>query len=1091
MLEIRVLGGLSARADGVEVELPPSARARALLAWLAVHPGPHARSVLAGTLRPDVLEESARKSLRQAAWALRGALGPGADAWLVGERERLGLSADPALVRVDLAEFGRLVDEERLDEAVALAGGDLLAGLDEEWVEALRDEHRARIVAVLGALADRAEAAGDGPGAVEWSRRRVAADPLGERSARDLIARLARAGDRAGALAAYEGLRERLRRDLGIVPAAETRELVEELRRGRPSRPPAGAGPAAQPPMPPPLAGGGAFVGRAATLARLESAWRDAAAGALRIACLAGEPGIGKTRAAAELAARVHAAGGTVLYGRSDEETLVPHQPFVEALERLLRAASAEEREALIGPHRGDLARLLPALDRGDEPAAPGEGATARYRAFEAVRALVEAAAARRPALLVLDDLHWADPATLLLLRHLGRALERAPVLVLVAYRDTEVDRGHPLALTLADLRREHPLVAIELEGLSGAEVADLLGGDREVAEALRARTSGNPLFLAEVRRHLSEGGSGEGLPPGVKEVIGRRLDRLGDGAVEVLTTAALAGGEVDLPLLEDLHGADEALAAVERADAAGLLLARGTGGRPAFAHALVAETLQDGASAARRARVHARIAGALEERPGARAADVARHLVAAGDAGDAERTVRWSLAAAEEAAGLSADADAAVHLERALAALPAGDPRRGEVGARLGDALSRAGARAAARAAFLGAAAEGRRAGDPDLLGRAALGAGGLGVTIGPCDEELAALLEEAIAAVGPGGGALRARLLGRLATELYYEDRDRADALSREAVDAARGCGDAAALATALNARRVAIWDIHHAPERLETATEMVAEAERAGDPELVLQGRNWRVLDLMELGRVDDARAEVDAYEGVADALGLPHYRWWVPLWRATLALIAGRGEEAEALGREALALGHRAEDPNAELFVGIQRAWGALDPDAFTEADRAYVARSMAASPAPWAWMTGLAWIDAVLGREGEARELVDRLTRDDLAALPLDANWHAALDLCEALDVLGDGPRAERLYAHLAPFARLHAVVARAVYWYGPVDHYLGLLALTAGDPARAEGHLVAALAEAERVGAGPRAAATRALLDRARSATAG
>jgi DNA-binding SARP family transcriptional activator len=1087
MLEVRVLGGLAARADGAPVELPPSARVRALLAWLAVHPGPHARSVLAGRLRPDVREESARKSLRQAAWALRAALGPGADGWLVSERERLGLSADPALVRVDLSEFRRLAAEGRREEAVALGGGDLLAGLDEEWADTLREEHRAELVSLLGELAARADAAADPAAAIDWSQRRVAADPLGERSARELIARLARAGDRAGAVSVYEALRDRLRRELGIVASAETRELVEEVRRGRPAAGPDAPWPGV--PLPPALARGGRFVGRREALARLSAAWDDAVTGRPRVASVAGEPGIGKTRLVAELAARAHGAGAIVLYGRCDEEALVPHQPVVEALERLLRDLPSQDRDDLVGPHRADLARLLPGLEAGDARSG-GEAATARYRAFEAARAVVEAAAARRPVLLVLDDLHWADRPTLLLLRHLGRMVERAPLLVLATYRDTELERAGPLAATLADLRREHPLVTIALDGLSDAEAADLLGVDRELARSLRDRTDGNPLFLEELGRHLSEGAGGR-LPPGVKEVIGRRLDRLGGEAVEVLTTAALAGGEIDLALLEGLHGAEPALRALERAGEAGLLLERGPGGTQAFAHALVAETLQDGASAARRARIHARIADALERRPDPQPAEVARHLVAAGDAGDGERAARWSVAAAEQATALSADSEAAGHYERALAALAAGDARRGDLAARLGGALNRAGDRASARAAFAEAASLARAAGDRDLLARAALGAGGLGVTIGPCDVGLVALLEEALERLGPGTSATRARLLGRLAIELYYADRGRADALSRQAVAAARAGGDPGAVATALNARRVAIWDIDHAQERLSTATEMVAEAERAGDEELVLQGRNWRVLDLMEVGRTDEARAEIDVYAAGADALALPHYRWWVPMWRAGLALMAGRQDEAARLGEEALALGKRADDPNAALFVEIQRLWGGAEPARFTERQLADIEAAMASSPAPWAWMTGLAWANAALGRTDAARKLVDRLTRDDLAELRLDANWHAVLDLCGALALLGDGARAERVYAHLAPYAGLHAVAARAVLWYGPVDHFLGMLALTAGDPARAERHLVPALDEAERAGAGPRAAATRALLDRARSEMAG
>jgi predicted ATPase len=378
-----------------------------------------------------------------------------------------------------------------------------------------------------------------------------------------------------------------------------------------------------------------------------------------------------------------------VLYGRCDEDTLVPHQPFVEALERLLRALAPEEREGLLGPHRAELSRLLPALDPGAGGGGEAGGEAGRYRAFEAARALVEAAAARRPMLLVLDDLHWADRPTLLLLRHLGRMVDRAPVLVLGTYRDTELERADPLAGLLADLRRDQPLATIAVEGLSEPEVADLIGqppgAGGGLAHALRARTSGNPFFLTELRRDLREdAAAGEpGLPPGVTEVVGRRLDRLGEEAVEVLTTAALSGPEIDLPLLEELHGADAALRAVERAGAAGLLVELDPAtARHAFAHALVAQTLQEAVSAPRRARLHRRIADALESRavsdPAAGAAEIARHLVAAGAAGDPERALRWSVAAAERATAMLADDQAAAHYARALSVLPADDDRRG-----------------------------------------------------------------------------------------------------------------------------------------------------------------------------------------------------------------------------------------------------------------------------------------------------------------------------------------------------------------------------------------------------------------------------
>ena len=599
MLRIRVIGGVRADVDGREVDLASAARARGLLAWLAVHPGTHARSVLAARLRPDVRDDSARKSLRQAAWSLRTALGD-AGAALVGDRERLGLTGDPALVAVDLAEFRRLRDAGDLAGAVAVGEGELLAGLDEEWAPALREAHRAEMVALLGRLADDADGRGDIAEAVAWARRQVAADPLAEIAARRLVALLARAGDRAGALAAYEALRERLRRELGVVASAETRELAEEVRRGRPARA-AGAAGTAQPALPPPLVRTGPFVGRAGAAGRVAAAWRDAAGGP-RVVMLAGEPGIGKTRLAAHVAAGVHAGGALVLYGRCDEDTLVPHQPFVEALERHLAALPATERDEVIGAARADLARVLPGVAPPEGAAHDDDPDTARYRAFEAVRAVLQSCAAGRPALLVLDDLHWADRPTLLLLRHLGRMLEPVPLLLLGTYRDTEVDARHPLAATLGDLRRDHPVVTVSLEGLADDEVADLVrAADGAAGEAatLAARARGNPLFVEELVRDLREGGDGGALPERVADVVTRRVDRLGEDAAGVLVTAAFLGPEFATDVLEELHGADAALDAIDRARAAGLLAETApAGARHAFTHALVADALASRPSA-------------------------------------------------------------------------------------------------------------------------------------------------------------------------------------------------------------------------------------------------------------------------------------------------------------------------------------------------------------------------------------------------------------------------------------------------------------------------------------------------------------
>src|SRR3954454_17229759 len=219
MLRVRLLGELAAEIDGRPVAAPASRRAWALLAWLALHPGEHPRGTVAARFWPDVLDSSARASLRSAAWALRRALG--ADDALVGGRDRVGLRCV-----TDIAEFDAHCAAGRLEEAVALCRGPLLADLDEDWVLEARDEHAHRVGGALARLAAEAPA---GPEAVGWARRRAALDPLDEEAARDLMRRLAEAGDRPGALAVADRLAERLRTALRLAPSAQTRALVAEL----------------------------------------------------------------------------------------------------------------------------------------------------------------------------------------------------------------------------------------------------------------------------------------------------------------------------------------------------------------------------------------------------------------------------------------------------------------------------------------------------------------------------------------------------------------------------------------------------------------------------------------------------------------------------------------------------------------------------------------------------------------------------------------------------------------------------------------------------------------------------------------------
>ena len=587
--------------------------------------------------------------MRDAVYELRRALGPAAREAVVASRDQVGLAGDG--VRVDLREFRRLRAAGELEAALAVGDGMLLTGLDAEWVLAAREEHVADLT-VLGALAARAEAAGDVAGAAGWVRRRAELEPLGEEAHRDLVRLLALGGDRAAALTAAGAFAERLRRELGIPPSATTRALVEEVRRGGHAPAPAGAAgwapaaAAAPLPVPAPLTRTAAPAGRERALAVLEAAWADAASGALRVAVVSGEPGIGKTTVAGELARRLHARGAGILYGRCDELALLPFGPWVEALEHLLANLPEEEAAAWLAAHDGALARLLP--KRSIVGAGLPEGPRERHLAFETVRALLEQCAARRPLALVLDDLHWADEDTLGLLRHLGRTALRAPMLLVLGAREAELTAAG--ASTLAELRREGPVTGVPLTGLDEDGVAAWCAGSRAAPTprpcaataggraATRSSSMRSSATSASAARgrwtprracaRWSAGGSGGwGRAPAGSSRSPRRPGRSSSCRPSRRPRAGARGRP---------RGTDGALAT-------GLVVMARRPGRFAFAHALVAETLVAGLPASRRrpAPRPARRAPRGRARGGSRAGGRGREPPARGGAARAARGPR------------------------------------------------------------------------------------------------------------------------------------------------------------------------------------------------------------------------------------------------------------------------------------------------------------------------------------------------------------------------------------------------------------------------------------------------------------------
>lgn len=699
MLHVRVLQALALDADGAPVPLPRGRRPRSLLAWLVVHPGLHPRARLAERFWPDVRDATARNSLRQALWEIRGALGPHAH-HLVASREEAGLVESPALW-VDLWAFRSLVDRGRLEDALELARGTLVEDVDDEWAYDAREEHRRTLVAVIGRAAREAEAVGELSRAVEHSRWLVNLDPYTEEGHRHLMSRLAAAGDLPGAVIVGEQLRDRLRRDLNLPLSQETKLLAERLRAsGTDSRAP--ATPATAPVRPlAVVALDEPFVGREDELARLRAILDLVVKGRRRIVLLEGDAGIGKTRLALELCRAAEARGYTVLFGRCTEETLVAYQPFVEGLRRHVLSAPAEALRAALPSDAAELTALLPEIEahipvtaRTAEPRSTGD----RFRLFEAAVGLLHGLARATPVILVLDDLHWADRPSLLLLRHLGRSPMEAPLLVIGTYRRGELEGNTALQEALADLHQ--PVERVHLHGLGtsgvGALVSWRTGHDAsdELVQMIERHTGGNPFFIAEVLRNLTESGALSVrdarpvwdlaspdllIPEGISSVISRRISRLGDLGRQVLEAASVAGTEFQSHVVADVVSLDpdlllDVLDAAVRAQLVSEV--PGAAATYSFAHPMVREVLYQNLTVNRRARLHQRVGEALErmDRAGASSAELARHFLSAQSGATADKATAYALDAAEQAMRQRAYEDAVALFDAALDQLPAGD---------------------------------------------------------------------------------------------------------------------------------------------------------------------------------------------------------------------------------------------------------------------------------------------------------------------------------------------------------------------------------------------------------------------------------
>ncbi len=824
---------------------------------------------------------------------------------------------------------------------------------------------------------------------------------------------------------------------------------------------------------------------------------------ALRFALIGGEAGSGKSRLVREFAQEAAAGGALVLYGACDSDVRRPYRPFVEALEQLLRTIDEATLRAAVGPDGGELSRLMPDLAQrvGELPPLVGvDPDTARHRLHSAMGGLLAGIGGSAPLVVVIEDGHWADTPTLLLLRHLARGGSDARVLLVTTFRDTEAEVPETLAEALVDLRRSEGVVRLRLGGLSTDEIAEFVeravGGDvgsdlPEVTRALSELTGGNAFLMTELWRTLLESETASlrkggrrlaqaladlGSPEGVREVVSQRLARLTTATAELLELAAVSGPEFGLGTIA-LSGLrdGELQSALEQATAHGMIEELPSS-RLAyrFTHELVRRALYDRMPGLRRAELHLRVAEALEQGHEAGEsrglAELAYHFVAAAPVDGPSRAIEYSLLAGRAALRTLDFDEAAARFAQALEVGVDDSRRRGETYVELGTACFRGGRSDRAMEAFRAAAEIARGLGDANLLADAAIGFEEACWRPGIAGAGAVELLEEAAAALGGGDSEVQVMLLAGLGRAQALTGNYAASAVVRErAIAMARRLDDRLGLATVLMR---SYWS--RGDGSLEETLEMLSEArdlaEDLGESDLQVEAMEWRVAALIALGDLQAAEHELGEAHVMALRLRQPFAVHVAEHYVSTLALCTGRLTEAELAAQRShewsrLLTGREAAGIFGLQMFGIRREQGRL-------AELAPAMRVFAASErSSGAWRPGYAALLAELGMEDEARRELIRVRHEGLDQFQFGI-WLGSLTyLADACALVGDEKLGEELYLELLPLAGKVVAIGHGVACYGAADRYLGLLAATIGDHQRAVVHYERAVAFNREMGA--------------------
>ena len=697
-LEVQLLGEIEVRRDGQLLDFPTQ-KVKELFIYLVLqHDRAHPRTALANLFWPEADEEHGRANLRKALSLLRKMLGSeqwlitsggavrfntkAGDFWLDSEEFERLITLTPSPSPVQTGEDGPEGRVRALEQAIALYRGTPLADIYEDWALSESERLQSLYLEALEQLAEIYQTDREFPKAISVWEKIVRVIPWHERAHRELMTLYALSGDRAAALRQYREYCEILRRELHVPPLPETQALYEKILSGALPEPIR----AVELPTETP------FVGRERECHALGKLWQKTCDGAGQVLLIGGEVGVGKTRLVEHFA---NSAGAACLRGAAYADA-PPYDPILQAARDGLKQISDETLTQLPILWRSELAQFIPELhekfpDLAPNPPLPLAQGKARW--FAALTGLFELCTRERPLILFLDDLHWADGATLEYLSYLITHLKDQRIFFIGTYRIEEAQEGSPLRNWLDRLPRDCAQTLV-LSPLTREETAILLSQllhqyDSAVLDTLYAETEGNPLFVQELVRSLVASGtlqrdpqglwrltteeiSAAQVPESLKELIGTLLRRVPQRAHAVLSYAAIAGRACELPLLSEvLHQPEEAL--LDRLDElrrVGLLVERE--GRYRFAHELVRQVVYEGLSTDRRRLGHKRIAEALEKLCPDRLEEFSQEL-----AGHYERARAWEkaltymLRAARRAQRAYAYREALTLTERALGLFP------------------------------------------------------------------------------------------------------------------------------------------------------------------------------------------------------------------------------------------------------------------------------------------------------------------------------------------------------------------------------------------------------------------------------------